>query len=73
MKKAYEEYIRENKIEVKLELNDDKLMRHMNDNHPRWYELAEIYGNPIDMVSLKQDGKNIASSSAKIKIMSEFE
>jgi len=53
MKKAYEEYIRENKIEVKLELNDENLMKHMMEVHPRWYELVEVHGNPIDMVSLK--------------------
>lgn len=36
--------------------------------HPRWYELVEMYGNPIDMVNLKQEGTNIASTSAKIKL-----
>ena len=66
MKNAYEVYIRENKIEVKLELNDENLMKHMMENHPRWYELVEVHGNPIDMVSLKKDAKNIASTSAKI-------
>ncbi|CDW74583.1 UNKNOWN [Stylonychia lemnae] len=71
MKKSYEDYIRENKIEVKLELNDENLMKHMMENQPRWYELVEIYGNPIDMVSLKQDAKNIASTSAKIKLISQ--
>ncbi len=70
MKKAYEDYIRENLIEIKLELEDENLMRHMMESHPRWYELVEIHGNPIDMVSLKRDGKNIASASAKIKLIS---
>lgn len=53
MRKAYEDYIRENKIEVKLELENEGLARYMNDNHPRWYELVEIHGSPIDTVSLK--------------------
>ena len=39
-------------------------------NHPRWYELVEIYGSPMDMVNLKQDKVNIASTSAKIKLKS---
>ena len=37
MRKVYEEYIREQKIEHKLELNDEALMRFMDENHPRWY------------------------------------
>lgn len=72
MRKAYEDYIRENKIETKLELNDENLLKHMNENHPRWYELVEIHGNPIDTVSLKQEGKNISSSSAKIRLISQI-
>lgn len=53
MRHAYEEFIRSNKIETKLELTDEKLMSYMNENHQRWYELVEIYGNPIDSISLK--------------------
>lgn len=71
MKKAYEDYIREHMIEVKLELDDEKLMQHMTEWHQRWYELVEIYGSPIDIVSLKKEGTNIASSSAKIKLKSK--
>ena len=37
MRKVYEKYIREQKIEHKLELNDEALMRFMDENHPRWY------------------------------------
>jgi hypothetical protein len=53
LKKAYEDYIRGNKITTRLELNDENLMKYMNEVNPRWYELVEIYGNPIDTVSLK--------------------
>lgn len=70
MKKAYEEYIRANKIETKIELDNEDLMKYMTENHGRWYELVEIYGNPMEMVSLKVQGVNIASSSAKIKLIS---
>lgn len=45
-------------------------MKHMMEFHQRWYELVEIYGNPMDMVSLKQEGTNIKSTSAKLKLMS---
>lgn len=40
----------------------------MNEVHPRWYELVEIYGSPLDIVSLKKEGTNIASTSAKLKL-----
>lgn len=42
----------------------------MNEVHPRWYELVEIYGSPVEIVSLKKEGTNIASTSAKIKLTS---
>lgn len=37
MRKVYEEYIREQKIEHKLELDNEGLMRYMEAYHPRWY------------------------------------
>jgi hypothetical protein len=52
-----------------VELTDEGLMKHMNENHPRFYELVEIYGTPLDIVSLKKEGTNIASTSAKIKLV----
>lgn len=45
----------------------------MQIHHPRWYELIEIHGNPLDTVSLKQEVSNIASTTAKIKLISEIE
>ena len=44
-------------------------MSYMNEKHPRWYQLVEIYGSPLDIVSLKKEGTNIASTSAKIKLV----
>ncbi len=41
----------------------------MNEYHPRWYELVEIYGSPLDIVTLKKEGTNIASTSAKLKLV----
>lgn len=43
----------------------------MKEFHPRWYELVETYGSPLDIVSLKEEVYNIASASARIKIVSE--
>jgi hypothetical protein len=71
-KKSYEEFIRVSKLEKKVEnLEDPLLGLFMNENHPRWYELVEIHGSPLEMVNLKQEGTNIASTSAKIKLVSK--
>ena len=60
-----------NKLTSKVELNDEALMKHMNENHPRWYQLVEIYGNPTESASLKKMGNNIASTSAKVKLIAK--
>ena len=53
-KRAYEEFLKENKLDKKVEnLQDEKLSNFMMANHPRWYELVEKYGSPLEMVNLK--------------------
>lgn len=37
LKQSYVEYIQNNKLEQRVELTDEGLMNHMNENHPRWY------------------------------------
>ena len=69
LKQSYIEYIQSNKLEHRVELTDEGLMKHMIENHPRWYQLVEKYGNPLDIVSLKKEGTNIASTSPKIKMI----
>ncbi len=70
LKRSYEEYLQARGITTKVELTDEDLMKHMNEVHPRWYELVEIYGSPLEIgVTLKKEGTNIASTSAKIKMV----
>ena len=69
LKKTYEDYIQMNKLTQRVELTDETLMTYMNQYHPRWYELVEIYGSPLEIVSLKKEGTNIASTSAKLKLV----
>ena len=69
LKRMYEEYLQSNKLEIRVELTDENLRMHMNEVHPRWYELVEVYGSPLEIVSLKKEGTNIASTSAKIKLI----
>lgn len=71
MKQVYNEYIKEvGKAET---LEDEKLLKYMMEKHPRWYELAEIYGSPIDELnSVKQKGKSIKSNAMKVQIVSKL-
>jgi hypothetical protein len=44
-------------------------MKHMNEKHPRWYELArDLWKSIRDCVSEKEN-TNIASTTAKIKLI----
>lgn len=38
-------------------------------HHPRFYELVQKYGSPLDLVNLKKEGKNISQTSAKILLI----
>jgi len=70
LKRSYEEYLQARGITTKVELTDEGLMKHMNEVHPRFYELVEIYGSPLEIgVTLKKEGTNIASTSAKIRMI----
>ena len=66
LKRTYEDYVQGKKLEQRVELTDETLMTYMNEVNPRWYELVETYGSPLDMISLKKEGTNIASTSAKL-------
>lgn len=54
LKKSYEEFIRESKLDKKIEdLTDPQLVTYMQENHPRWYKLVDAHGSPLEMVNLK--------------------
>jgi len=42
----------------------------MTEQHPRWYELVEIHGNPLGTIKLVNEKHNIATSSAKVELIS---
>ena len=45
----------------------------MFEKHPRFYELAEKFGSPLDMVKMTDTTSNISSTSAKVTLISEVE
>ena len=53
--------------EVKIEeLDDPRLSDFMLNFHPRWYQLAEVHGNPLGTIKLQNEKHNIATSSARV-------
>lgn len=75
MKVAYETYLKEvlvvsNEKDRKVEsIEDPDMATYMLANHPRFYDFVHTFGNPIDMVNLKSEGKNISQLSAKIELI----
>lgn len=52
-------------------LEDEALTNYMISEHPRFYQLVEKFGNPLEMVSKQKEGTNISNSSAKVDLLSE--
>lgn len=70
LKRSYEEYLQEHNIQIRVELDNEHLVKYMLERHPRWYELVETHGSPLETASLKKEGTNIASTSTKVKLVS---
>lgn len=68
IRKSYEEFIKLNDNKQALGETDQKLKHFMANVHPRWYELIDKFGSPIEMVSLKQDvaASKMQSNSASL-------
>ena len=45
----------------------------MGQRHPRWYELVETHGNPLGTIKLLNEKHNIATSTARVQLISEVE
>lgn len=62
MKQSYLEFTK--LVGQATSLEDERLMAYMTENHPRWYELVEMYGNPIEELNAnKAKGKDIKANS----------
>ena len=74
MKKAFELYIRSNNLTEQVkDIYEEQIAKFMNEHYPRFYEMVEIFGSPIEMVSLKQEKHNIASNTAELTLISRVE
>ena len=77
MKHALETYLTEvivvekEEDRVLTDVDNKEFQDYVNKFHPRFYQLIQIYGNPLEMISLKKEAKNIAQSSAKCEFISE--
>mmetsp|Transcript_13288 Transcript_13288/g.22550 ORF Transcript_13288/g.22550 Transcript_13288/m.22550 type:complete len:149 (+) Transcript_13288:1336-1782(+) len=79
LKITFETYLKEilqvadEKDRVVASLEDEGLMKYVEEHHPRFFELVGLYGSPIDLVNLKSEGKNISQTSAQIELESFLE
>ena len=57
-----------------LNIEDSRLSEYMNKNHPRFYELIETHGSPIELVNSQKLSyqENIKSSSVSIVLISKM-
>jgi len=51
-------------------LEDERLRAFMIKDHPRFYQLCEMYGSPLEVVKIDQKA-NLQSNSAKVSLVSE--
>ena len=78
IKRAYEEYLvlKKQKEEEKEPAEEDKnseMVKFMKEEHPRWDELVEIYGNPAKMLNEKKDamGSSLQQHTATITLIAQ--
>ena len=73
MKRAFESYLRHFEIKEKVtDLYQEQIGHYMEEHYPRFYEFVEMFGSPVDMVSLKPEVANLAATSANIKLVSHI-
>jgi len=78
LKVAYETYLRDilkvkDQKDVKVEsLEDPGLVAYVQEFHPRFWQLVGIYGSPLAWVNVKFKTTNIASTSAKMELISHI-
>ena len=58
---------------VLASVEDPGVAKFVEEFHPRFYELVAKYGSPLELINLKKEANNIASTAAKIEIVSEIE
>ena len=45
----------------------------MNKDHPRFYQLCELYGSPVGTVKAQEQKTNLDANSAKVQLISDVE
>ena len=69
LNQAYRDYLQATGIQKVESEEDEAMAAYMQIHHPRFYDLVHVYGSPLNTVNLKNEGTNIASSSAKIEFV----
>mmetsp|Transcript_34328 Transcript_34328/g.39669 ORF Transcript_34328/g.39669 Transcript_34328/m.39669 type:complete len:135 (-) Transcript_34328:9-413(-) len=55
-------------------IEDSRLTEYMMKHHPRWYEIVEKYGSPIDIINYQKEEvvSNIKSTSVSVFLVSKL-
>lgn len=72
VRESYEKFLAESKADPRtMTIEDPKLVEYMVLENPRWFALAEQYGNPIEMIREMQDLANtsLSKQSAKVELV----
>lgn len=70
MKRVYRTFLEIKGVKSLETIEDPELAAYVVANHPRFFALAAKYGSPVDIVSVTNEGTNIASSSVKVTLES---
>lgn len=71
LKQSFKDYLKDKSLVSISNLEDESLRAYMNELHPRWFQLVEKFGSPLDTVSIQKEGTNIQNSTAKVDLVSQ--
>lgn len=72
LRESYEHFLAFKGTKEKVDIHNEEVAQYMEEHHKRFYELAEKYGSPVEMVDFKKAGSNLTSISAKVNIIARF-
>jgi hypothetical protein len=70
LKQSFKDYLKISGQSQIESLENEGLCAYIQAEHPRWFQLVEKLGNPLETVSIQKEGTNISNSSAKVDLIS---
>ena len=74
MKLTFKQFLQTlNESDKITELEDQRLGAFVIKDHPRFYQLCELYGSPVGTVKAQEQKTNLDANSAKVQLISDVE